>query len=226
MRHQFLAPQDSVDRHLEPMHSRLSASRGTISSGMIFWPRERARVPSSRSLPVVRWSPSIPLSRRKQFLVGRMARTDKLFAFENRHELFDDAFQSELEAMSRDSGEGKQPVSPALLAMIILLQAYMGASDAQAGDTGISPASDCARHGPSPLERTTELATQTSGSDWEKLPKQLRLAVDSRPLEGAGASRTPSTCSRTPRERCSSARRIWSNSRPSRSLVTREHRCS
>ena len=77
-------------------------------------------------MPIVRWSPSVPLSRREHFLVGRMARTGKLFAFlrKNRHELFDDAFQSELEAMYRDSGEGKQPVSPALLAMVILLQAY------------------------------------------------------------------------------------------------------
>ena len=64
---------------------------------------------------VVRWSPSVTLSRREQFVVGRMARTGKLFAFlrKSRHELFDDAFQAELEAMYRDSGEGKQPVAPA-----------------------------------------------------------------------------------------------------------------
>jgi hypothetical protein len=36
------------------------------------------------------------------------------------------------------------------------------------------------------LERTVELAKQTGIFDWKKLPKDLRIAVDSRPLEGAG----------------------------------------
>ena len=166
-------------------------------------------------MPVVRWSPSVSLSRREQFLVGRMARTGKLFAFlrKNRHELFDDAFQSELEAMYRESGEGKQPVAPALLAMVVLLQAYTGASDAQAVELAIVDArwqmvlgvigedEPPFSQGALPafrqrliahdmdrrlLERTIELAKQNSGFDWKKLPKELRLAVDSRPLEGAG----------------------------------------
>src|SRR5258706_3549141 len=36
------------------------------------------------------------------------------------------------------------------------------------------------------LERTAELARTTKAFDWRKLPKDLRLAVDSSPLEGAG----------------------------------------
>ena len=36
------------------------------------------------------------------------------------------------------------------------------------------------------LERTVELAKKTSAFDWKKLPKTLRVGVDSRPLEGAG----------------------------------------
>jgi hypothetical protein len=36
------------------------------------------------------------------------------------------------------------------------------------------------------LERTVELAKETAAFDFKKLPKTLRLAVDSRPLEGAG----------------------------------------
>ena len=36
------------------------------------------------------------------------------------------------------------------------------------------------------LERTIELAKKTRGFDWKKLPKTLRVAVDSRPLAGAG----------------------------------------
>ena len=163
----------------------------------------------------VRWSPSVTLSKREQFLVGRMKRTGKLFAFlrEHRHELFDDAFQSELGEMYRSSGEGKQPVAPALLAMVLLLQAYSGASDAQAVELAIVDArwqmvlgvlgQDEApfSQGALPafrqrliakdmdrrlLERTVELARKTGAFDWKKLPKTLRLAVDSRPLEGAG----------------------------------------
>jgi hypothetical protein len=166
-------------------------------------------------MSIVRWSPSVLLSRREQFLVGRMTRTGKLFAFlrRHRHELFDDAFQSELEAMYRDSGEGKEPLSPALLAMVILLQAYTGASDAQAVELSIVDArwqmvlgvigqdEPPFSQGTLPafrqrliahdmdrrlLERTIELARRTAGFDWKKLPKELRLAVDSRPLEGAG----------------------------------------
>jgi hypothetical protein len=144
-----------------------------------------------------------------------MKRTGKLFAFlrNHRHELFDDAFQIELEGMYRDSGEGKDPVAPALLAMVVLLQAYTGASDAQAVELAIVDArwqmvlgvlgDDEApfSQGALPafrqrliahdmdrrlLERTIELARKTAGFDWKKMPKKLRVALDSRPLEGAG----------------------------------------
>jgi len=164
---------------------------------------------------MARWCPSIPLSKRERFLVGRMKRTGKLFAFlrNHRHELFDDAFQLELEEMYRGSGEGKQPVPPALLAMVVLLQAYTGASDAQAVELSIVDArwqmvlgvigedEPPFSQGALPafrqrlmahdmdrrlLERTIEMARQTTEFDWKKLPKQLRVAIDSRPLEGAG----------------------------------------
>jgi hypothetical protein len=36
------------------------------------------------------------------------------------------------------------------------------------------------------LERTVELATRTKAFDPRKLPKTLRVAIDSSPLEGAG----------------------------------------
>ena len=164
---------------------------------------------------IPRWCPSVSLSKREQFLVGRMARTGKLFAFlrHHRHELFDDGFQLELEGMYRDSAEGKQPIAPALLAMVILLQAYTGASDAQAVELSIVDArwqmvlgvlgEDEApfSQGALPafrqrlmthdmdrrlLERTIELARRTAAFDWKKFPKQLRIAIDSRPIEGAG----------------------------------------
>ena len=166
-------------------------------------------------MPIVRWSPSVPLSQREQFLVGRMVRTGKLFAFlrKSRHQLFDDAFQAELEAMYADSVGGKPPVAPALLAMVILLQAYTRASDAQAVELSIVDARwqmvlDVIGEDESPfsqgalsafrqrliahdmdrrlLERTIELAKQSTAFDWKKLPKELRVAIDSRLLEGAG----------------------------------------
>ena len=58
----------------------------------------------------------------------RLVRTRKLFGFLRTHrgELFDDAFQAELESMYRDTGAGKDPVAPALLAMVVLLQGIPG----------------------------------------------------------------------------------------------------
>ena len=35
------------------------------------------------------------------------------------------------------------------------------------------------------LERTVELAREAGGFDWRKLPRSLRIAVDSSPFEGA-----------------------------------------
>jgi len=37
-------------------------------------------------------------------------------------EIFDDAFQAELEGMYRTTGAGEEPVPPALMAMVMLLQ--------------------------------------------------------------------------------------------------------
>jgi hypothetical protein len=63
-----------------------------------------------------------------------LTRTGKLFGFlrDSRRELFSDDFQAELESMYRDTGAGRDPVPPALLAMATLLQAYEGTSDAEA----------------------------------------------------------------------------------------------
>jgi hypothetical protein len=81
-----------------------------------------------------RWTPAAKVTKQEGFLLKRLARTKKLFGFlrEVRHELFDEAFQAELEGMYRETGAGKVPVPPALMAMAVLLQAYAGASDAEA----------------------------------------------------------------------------------------------
>lgn len=118
--------------------------------------------------------------------------------------------------MYRDTDEGKEPVPPAQLAMTILLQAYTGVSDAEAIENTVVDArwrmvlgvlGQSEEEGPPfgqgtlqrfrerliandmdrrLLERTVELAKKTRGFDFKKLPKTVRLAVDSRPLTGAG----------------------------------------
>lgn len=161
------------------------------------------------------WLPEAEVGRQEQWLMKRLTRTKKLFAFLrlHRHELFDRGFQDELAEMYRETGEGREPVAPALLAMVLLLQAYTKASDADAVELSAVDARwqlvldtlgtqvpafsqgalqafrqrliahDLDRR---LLERTVELAKQTKIFDWKKLPKNLRLAVDSRPIEGAG----------------------------------------
>ncbi|MCC6872884.1 MAG: IS1182 family transposase [Sandaracinaceae bacterium] len=137
------------------------------------------------------------------------------FLREHRLDLFDEAFQGELATMYRDDGVGKEPVPPAQLAMAVLLQAYTGSSDAEAIENTVVDARwrmVLGILGPGEeeppfsqgtlqrfrqrliahdmdrrlLERTVELAKQTRGFDYKKLPKDVRLAVDSRPLTGAG----------------------------------------
>jgi hypothetical protein len=164
---------------------------------------------------IPRWCPTKEPSRQEQFLLKRLHRTRKLFGFlrEHRHELFDDAFQDELETMYRKSGAGRTPNPPALMAMAVLLQGYLGASDAEAVELSVvdlrwqmvlgclgaqEPAfsqgalqdfrqrlihTDMDRR---LLERTVELARTTGGFDPKKIPKTLRVAIDSSPLEGAG----------------------------------------
>lgn len=162
-----------------------------------------------------RWNPREELSKKEQLLMKRLQRTRKLFAFLRlrRRELFDDSFQAELEGMYRDTGAGDEPVPPALLCIALILQGYLGVSDAEAVELTVVDArwqmvldrldaeepafgqgtlqqfrerlirKDMDRR---LLERTRKLAKSTKGFDWKKLPKDLRVAVDSRPLQGAG----------------------------------------
>ena len=162
-----------------------------------------------------RWSPGLALSRKEEFLIKRLKRTRKLFAFLrlHRHELFDDGFQAELEGMYRNTGAGDEPVPPALMCMVVILQGYLQISDAEAVEMSIvdmrwQMVLGCLGAEDPPfsqgglqnfrerligadmdrrlLERTIELARETKEFDWKKLPKDLRIAVDSRPLDGAG----------------------------------------
>ena len=81
-----------------------------------------------------RWHPRQTLSKKEQLLMKRLKRTRKLFAFLRLHResIFDDAFQAELEGMYRQTGAGAEPIAPAMLCMALILQGYMGVSDAEA----------------------------------------------------------------------------------------------
>jgi hypothetical protein len=162
-----------------------------------------------------RWTPRVDRTKKEELILKRLERTRKLFAFLrlHRHELFDETFQVELETMYRRTGAGSEPVPPALLCIVLILQAYLGTSDAEAVELSLMHA----RWGmvldslgvDEPLfsqgalqefrerliahdmdlrllERTVELAKKTKEFDWKKLPSDLRAAIDSRPLEGAG----------------------------------------
>src|SRR2546428_4389700 len=81
---------------------------------------------------VTRWKPPVAPTRQEQFLLKRLGRVRKLLAFlrVHRHELFDDAFQEELASMYRTTGAGQEALPPALMAMAMLVQGYLGISDA------------------------------------------------------------------------------------------------
>ena len=82
-------------------------------------------------MDIPRWTPSQTVSNAEQYLLSRLTRTRKLFAFLRLHrdELFDEAFQTALAGMYRSTGAGKAPCAPALLAIASLLQGYLGISD-------------------------------------------------------------------------------------------------
>ena len=156
------------------------------------------------------WQPPQALSPVEVTIV-RLVKRAKLFVFlrQQRHLLFDAAFQEELAAMYGDSPDGHPPVAPAQLALATILQAYMGVSDDEVLEACVmdrrwQPVLDCldCAHRPFSkgtlvalrqrliaaeldrrlIERTVEVAAQTEGFGHT----QLRLALDSSPLWGAG----------------------------------------
>ena len=157
----------------------------------------------------MRWKIPRELTPRAQKLVARMRRTSRFYVFlrQIRDQLFDDDFQAELARAY--APRGQDPVPPALLAMVSLLQAYTGVSDAEAVDEaemdmrwqlvlGTLGQRDAPfGQGSLPrfrerliehdldqrlLDRTVELAKKTGGFGWQK----LKAALDSSPLLGCG----------------------------------------
>lgn len=155
------------------------------------------------------WHPPVELSDDEQRVVAKIRRA-KLFVFlrRHRHELFDDALQTELATIFKESTKGQPPVPPAQLALATILQAYTKTSDDEVIEAAMLDRRwqlvlDCLESETAPfgkatlvrfraaliahdldrrlIERTVALAEQHGdfGS------KKLRAALDSSPLWGA-----------------------------------------
>src|SRR5215208_2449998 len=177
--------------------------------------RSWAEGPRRHEMTIARWTPPVAPTTQEQFLLKRLDRVRKLLGFLrlHLHELFDDAFQDELAAMYRTTGAGKEARPPAMMAMAMLVQGYLGMSDAEmieltVLDLRVQMVLGCLGAEAPPfsqgalqefrerliaadldrrvLERTVELAKVTQAFDHRKLPRTLRVAIDSSPLEGAG----------------------------------------
>jgi len=164
-----------------------------------------------------RWKPRVDLMKKEHFIMKRLNRVRALFGFlrTNRHVLFDDAFQEQLETMYRQTGAGEPPHPPAMMCMVVLLQGYVGASDAEAVELAVMDRRwqmvlDCLDADEPPfaqgalqafrerlvehemdrvlLERTVALvrAGVATTGEGQQLSKAVRVAIDSRPLAGAG----------------------------------------
>jgi len=160
-----------------------------------------------------------------------------LFRFfrEHRHELFDDATQRKLAEAYPDVLRGKGPKPPALLGLAMIMQAAFDVSDQEvveltACDRRWQMCLDCldneepvfcqgtvfnfrmraVEHGLQRvlIERTVQLAKETMGYS----ATQLRAALDSSPLWGAGrVEDTLNLIARARRWWCGRQRSGWAN---------------
>jgi hypothetical protein len=158
----------------------------------------------------LRWQPAVETSAQETKILSRCKKA-KLFVFLrlHRHRLFDREFQDRLAAMYPARSAGKEPVPPAMLAMVTLLQAAMDVSDEDAVEFAVMDrrwqmllgtlGSDEAPFAQGSLfnfrerliasdldevllDRTVALAKETRGFGF----KALRAAFDASPLFGAG----------------------------------------
>jgi Transposase DDE domain/Transposase domain (DUF772) len=156
------------------------------------------------------WKPPVELSKQEEQIVKKI-RKAKLFVFlrEQRHELFNEAFQQELANLYHPAERGQPPIAPAMLALALILQAYMGISDDEVIEATLMDRRwqlvlDCLDSEQAPfskgtlvafrqrlieaqldqrlIERTIEIASHSQGFG----PRALRAALDSSPLWGAG----------------------------------------
>ena len=157
------------------------------------------------------WTPPIALNAEEQKIAARTRKVRKFFVFlrERRHELLDATFQDTLAATYSAEPGGKEPVAAGMLALATLLQAYCHVGDQAAVELTVMDKRwqmvlDCLGAESPPfrqstlfnfrmrlmahnldqtlLERTVALAERTGGFG----ARQLRAALDSTPLCGAG----------------------------------------
>jgi hypothetical protein len=158
----------------------------------------------------MRWDVPTEMSVEETKVAKRLHRVGRFYVFlrEIRRELFEGGFEEELEGAYKKA-RGTEPLPPALLAMVTLLQAYDQVSDA---DAVITAQMDkrwqlvlgCLGAEEAPfsqgalvsfrdrmvlhdldrklLDRTVALAKAKGGFGWQK----LKVALDSSPLLGAG----------------------------------------
>lgn len=158
----------------------------------------------------MRWDVSTELSADESAVAKRLHRVGRFYVFlrEIRQELFEGGFEEELEAAYKKA-RGTEPLPPALLAMVTLLQAYDQVSDADAVVTAQMDKRwqlvlGCLGADEAPfsqgalvsfrermvlhdldrklLDRTVALAKAKGTFGWQK----LKVALDSSPLLGAG----------------------------------------
>jgi len=117
-----------------------------------------------RPLP---WQPPEALSPTEQAIMRRIGRA-KLFVFlrTQRHRLFDAAFQEELATLYEDRAKGQPPVPPARLALATILQAYTGASDAEAVEAVAVEAVAVEAVEAAVLDRRWQLVLATGAGNW------------------------------------------------------------
>jgi transposase len=157
------------------------------------------------------WSPPLALSAAEAAFVARLKRRSRFFVFlrEIRHELFSATFSAELATLYRDSPRGQPPIPPEQLALATLLQAYTGLSDAEVIEACVADRRwqlvlDCWETEQAPFAQGTlvHFRTRLLAADGERRliervlavaeatggfgRQQLKLALDSSPLWGAG----------------------------------------
>jgi hypothetical protein len=155
----------------------------------------------------MKWAPKRTDAEKKVAAKLRKASGFYRFLWEIRDELLSPEFEDEL--VKSYQPRGQDPCPPALLAMVMLLQRYDGLSDADAVDAAENDrrwqlvlgclGTEQAPFGQGTLvrfrtravandldkklvEKTIDLAKKHGGFGW----KQLRVAMDSSPLHGAG----------------------------------------
>ena len=161
-------------------------------------------------MPTLIWRPPIEITPSEQKVI-RLIKRAKLFVFlrKHRHEIFDEQFQAELNAIHGERALGRPPIPPARLALATILQAYTGVSDDEAVEATVMDRRwqlvlGCLDAEEPPfskgtlvgfrkaliehdldrrlVERTVEVAQGKGGFG----SRRLRAALDSSPLWGAG----------------------------------------